>query len=191
VPTSWTIYGALLQHGYTSEQAFSLLERASIDSLRKDIRLTLKLLVIKIRKGFEPRFSPAKTLPLHGEELPYASVKSEYFDQEKAAVPGLVQFQLIVYDRLDTWYRHVYPLWVWFCLGMLLLCLYRRPFFTWVPIAVITANSVFLPTLLAGAEWRYVVSGFIVMQVFALAGLQSLLVFIPYCLQPLLRRGET
>jgi len=43
VPTSWTIYYLLLQHGYTSEQAFTLLDQASMDSIRNDIPLSLKI----------------------------------------------------------------------------------------------------------------------------------------------------
>src|SRR5574341_485236 len=190
VPTPWMVYSALVEHGYTSEQACSLLGRAAIDSIRKDMPLTWKLLAVKIRKGFEPIFWPPQTLPLHGEKLPFGSIKSEYFDQETAPIPALIPLQLTLHNMSAMLYRHVYPTWVWICLGMLLLCLYRRPFFTWVPIVVITANNVFLPTILAASAWRYVLSGFILMQIFALAGLQSLAAFIPYCLQPLLRRSE-
>lgn len=188
VPTSWTIYSALIQHGYTSEQAFSLLERAATDSIRRDIRLTWKLLVLKIRKGLEPQMAVP---PLPGDQgrLRFAPIYSEYFDEERIS-PGLVYLQRMLEQELGKWYRYGYPIWVWICLGMLLLCLYRKPFFTWVPIGVITANNIFLPTVLGMSMWRYVLSGILLMQIFALAGLQSLLAFIPYCLQPLLRRSE-
>ena len=66
IPTGWDIYHSLRVHGYTSEQAFSLLQQAAFDSIRKDLSVTWRVLVIKIREGFEPHtFIPATfTLPV-------------------------------------------------------------------------------------------------------------------------------
>ncbi len=190
VPSGWTIYYLLLQHGYTSEQAFSLLEQASIDSIRNDLPLSWKLLVIKIQKGLEPEaFLPA-TFLFPGEKADFEILNSDYFDQEKLLFPVLVNLQRSVDSLIGKGYQTFYSVWLWLCLGMSFICLYRRRFFQWAPLVAIAVINVFLPTVMGMSMWRYVLSGTVLMQIFVLAGIQSVGEFIPYYLGTWDRRKQ-
>jgi 4-amino-4-deoxy-L-arabinose transferase-like glycosyltransferase len=190
VPSGWTIYYLLLQHGYSSEQAFSILGQASTDSIRKDIPLSLKLLIIKIQKGLEPQvFFPA-TFQLPGEKPDFMILNSDYFDKEPLFFPALIDLQRFVYGVVSRWYQNFYTVWFWLCLGLSFICFYRKPFFQWVPLVVIAVSSVFLPTVMGMSMWRYVLSGIFLMQLFVLAGVQSVGEFLPYYLTASRRKGE-
>jgi hypothetical protein len=190
VPSSWTIYYLLLQHGYTSEQAFSLLEQASIDSIRNDLPLAWKLLVIKIQKGLEPQALIPATFLFPGEKADFELLNSDYFDQENALFPVIVHLQRSIDSVIGKGYQTFYGIWLWLCLGMSFICLYRKPFFQWTPLAAIAVNNVFLPTVMGMSMWRYVLSGIILMQIFLLAGIQSVGEFLPYYWQVSLRRTQ-
>ncbi len=170
VPSSWTIYYLLLKHGYTSEQAFSLLEKASIDSIRNDIPLSWKLLVIKIQKGLDPQASFPATFSVTGEKADFENLNSDYFDQENILFPGLINLQRSLDDMIGKGYQTFYSVWLVLCLGMSFVCLYRKPFFLWVPLSVIALNNIFLPTIMGMSMWRYVLSGIILMQYLFLQG---------------------
>ena len=191
VPTSWTIYYLLLQHGYTSEQAFGLLDKASLDSIRNNIPLSLKLLVIKIQKGLEPQAMIPATFLFPGEKIDFETLNSDYFDKENLFIPVMIHLQRSVDDVISKWYKKFYTIWFWLGLGMLFICLYRKPFFQWDPLVVIAATSIFLPTIMGMSMWRYVLSGIFVMQLFILAGIQSLMGFLPYYLTTMRSLKET
>jgi 4-amino-4-deoxy-L-arabinose transferase-like glycosyltransferase len=179
IPTGWDIYPSLLEHGYTSEQAFLMLGQAAKDSIRKNIFTTLKLLDIKIRKGMTPEtISFQHTFPLPSDRVYIESSASDYFDREPALSPSAIYMQRRINDQLIKWYQYVYPGWVWFSLGMMLLCLYRKPFFVWVPIITIAATHIFVPTVIGMSLWRYVISGIVLLQIFALTGLWPLMNFL-------------
>jgi hypothetical protein len=182
VPSGWTIYYLLLQHGYTSEQAFSLLGQASIDSIRHDIPLSFKLLVIKIQKGLEPQTTIPATFLFPGEKADFEILNSDYFDQEKLLFPGLVNLQRSMDSFIGKGYQTFYSVWLWLCLGMSFICLYRRRLFQWAPLVAIAVINVFLPTVMGMSMWRYVLAGIVLMQLFVLAGLQSVGEFLPYYL---------
>jgi hypothetical protein len=180
VPSGWTIYYLLLGRGYTSEQAFSMLQQASLDSIRKDIPLSLKLLVIKIQKGLEPQsFFPA-TFLFPDEKANFEILNADYFDKETLFIPLIINLQRSINGVVGYLYQTFYTVWFWLCLGMSFICFYRKPFFQWVPLVVISLNSVFLPTIMGMSMWRYVLSGIFVMQFFVLAGMQSVGQFLPY-----------
>jgi len=182
VPSGWTIYYLLLQHGYTSEQAFSILDQASMDSIRNDIPPSLKLLVIKIQKGLEPQALIPATFLFPGEKVDFETLNSDYFDKENLFIPVMINLQRSVDMVISKWYQKFYTIWFWLGLGMSFICLYRKPFFQWVPLAVIAVTSIFLPTIMGMSMWRYVLSGIFVMQLFILAGIQSVSGFLPYYL---------
>jgi hypothetical protein len=151
-----------------------------MDSIRNDLSLSLKLLVIKIEKGLEPQaFFPA-TFLLQGEKADFQILNSDYFDKENLFIPAIINLQRTVDGIIAKWYGSFYSVWFWLCLGMSFICLYRRPFFQWVPLAIIALNSVFLPTVMGMSMWRYVLSGIFLMQLFVLAGVQSLRGFLPF-----------
>ena len=172
-PTGWTLYYALLQQGYTSEQAFSLLQRAALDSIRARPADSLKLLVFKLRQGFEPQpFLPA-TFTLPGEQSAIDTLNSEYFDAEQVSLPPLIHLQRRLNDWTADLYGPVFTVWFWLGVVMLFICIYRHPFWSWFPLAVLAANAILLPSSIGMAMWRYVLFGVVLMQYPLLAGAQS------------------
>ena len=189
VPTPWAIYYLLMQHGYSSEQAFTLLGQASMDSIKNDIPLSLKLLAIKIRKGLEPEPMMPATFVFPGEKVNFQILNSDYFDKETLIIPTIINLQRTVDAGIGKWYKKIYTVWLWLGLGMSFICFYRKPFFQWMPLVVITLNSIFLPIILGNSLWRYVLSGIFLLQIFVLAGIQSVEGFLPYYL--LMTRQKT
>ncbi len=182
VPTSWSVYYLLRDRGYTSEQAFSILQKATEDSIRKDPAMSWKLLLVKLRQGFEPHpFIPA-TARLPGEQPGFSTLNADYFDGEGIFVPPLIYFQRWVDNVIGRWYESVFGVWFWLGAVMLFICLYRLPSFEWTTIIIITANSVLLPTIIGMSMWRYVLLGMILMQYPLLAGIQSAGRFVRYYL---------
>ena len=190
VPTPWAIYYLLLDHGYTSEQAFSILGQASIDSIRNDIPLSIKLLEFKIQKSLEPQVLIPATFLFPGEKANFEILNSDYFDKETLFLPGIINLQRSIDAVVGKLYEHFYSIWVWLCLGMSFICLYRKPFFQYVPLVVLAVSSLFLPITLGMSQWRYVLTGIFLIQLFVLAGIQSIGEFLPYYLTALRQPKE-
>jgi hypothetical protein len=172
-PTAWTMYYALIDHGYGSEQAFALLQQATLDSIRRDPAQTLRLLLFKLRQGFEPHpFIPA-TFPLAGEQSAFETLNSGYFDPEPIFIPLFVNLQRRINDLVGRWYESVFTVWFWLGAVMLFICAYRRPFWAWFPLVVVAINVTLLPTIIGMSMWRYVLFGVVLMQYPLLAGAQS------------------
>jgi hypothetical protein len=178
VPTGWDIYPALLKAGYTSQEAFSILGQTAIDSILRDPSLSLELLFIKLREGFVPETTATFTFELPGEVSTPSELKSLYFDEENMRIPGLIRLQRISYGVMSFWYERLYQVWIWVCLAGLVLVLYRKPFFLWFPLAAFTAIRIFFPTVLGISHWRYILSGILPVQIYALAGLYSIILLI-------------
>ncbi len=176
VPTGWMIYTELTEHGYTSEQAFSILRQAALDSIANDYRTTWQVIAVKIRDSFRPEPNAMVTLPLPGENTQIDGIKSLYFEEEKFVIPSLVLFQREIYEWLLSYYYVIYPTWAWFCAAAMLLCLYRKPVIPWLPIVLISLFRVGLPNILGLSLWRFVVPGLPLMQILALAALHSIYV---------------
>lgn len=177
VQTGWMIYLNLVDHGYTSEEAFSILRQAALDSITRDYRLTWQVIVIKIRDSFKPEPTQMLTFPLPGEATSIDDIKSMYFDEEKLVIPSLILIQRRIYEFLAWYYVSIYPIWAWFCLGATLFCLYRKPVIPWLPIVLITLFRVGLPNIFGLSLWRFVIPGLPLMQILALAALQSIYLF--------------
>jgi len=126
-----------------------------------------------------------------GEKIDFETLNSDYFDKENLFIPVMIHLQRSVDDVISKWYKKFYTIWFWLGLGMLFICLYRKPFFQWDPLVVIAATSIFLPTIMGMSMWRYVLSGIFVMQLFILAGIQSLMGFLPYYLTTMRSLKET
>jgi hypothetical protein len=169
----------LIEHGYTSADAFAILRQAALDSITNDSRKTWQVIVVKIRDSFRPQPSDTITFLLPGEhdnrELNW--IKAVYFDEEKLVISPLVLIQRWIYDFVVWYYYTVYPIWAWFCVGAMLLCLYRKPIIPWLPIVLITLFRVGLPNMFGLSLWRFVVSGLPLLQILGLAGLYSLYIF--------------
>jgi hypothetical protein len=183
IPTGWEIYYSLLRHGYTSEQAFSLLQQASLDSIRKDVSVTWRILMIKLREGFEPHTFIPGTFALPGERTPELAMNADYFNEESAMIPLLISLQRFVNSLLREWYPSIFTVWFWLGLTMIFISLYRRPSFRWLLLSLIAINSIFLPTIIGASMWRYVLFGLVLMPIFIMAGIQSIGEFIPLYLK--------
>ncbi|OGO25065.1 MAG: hypothetical protein A2Y54_07190 [Chloroflexi bacterium RBG_16_51_16] len=177
-PTGWDVFPALVNAGYSQQQAFAILRQTAIDSIVTNPTLALELLFIKIREGFVPETTATFTINLPGEYHPQDPLKSAYFDEESAVIPTLITFQQAVYLLMDYWYIYGYQPWIWICLTALGLCLYRQPFFLWAPLVVLTGIRILFPTIMGLSHWRYALSGILPLQIFALAGLHSLALFL-------------
>jgi hypothetical protein len=181
-PTSWDIYRYLLKAGYTDNQSQDILGQAALAAILRDRATTLRLLDIKIHKGFTPEMVNVPLLPLPGDPLPPAGDKG-YFDPESLSIPPLIRLHQALNAWLAVWYQYCYPALIFFSLLMIPLGLYRRPFFTWVPVVTVTLMRILIPTILAMSLWRYIVSGVVLMQIFALAGVESLVLYILFVIR--------
>lgn len=177
VPTGWNIYDRLIEHGYASEDAFALLRQAALDSIANDYRVTWQVIATKIRDSFKPEPGGFATFPLPGETFEPNRIKTIYFDEEDFAIPLLIRIQRNTYEFLDWYYFSIYPIWAWACVGAMLLCLYRKPVIPWLPLVLITLFRVGFPNLFGLSLWRFVIPGFPLMQILALAALHSIFVF--------------
>lgn len=192
LPTGMDIYGLLPKHGYTDRQALALLRQATWDSILNNPALTLQVLEIKIRKGLQPETIPFQyTFPLPSDQSPVEPASSEYFDADQISFQPAIALQRWVDDWLDKWYEHVYPVWIWFSLAMLLLCCYRRPFSVFALFAAITLARLFMQMLIAISFWRYVIAGIVPLQIFGLIGLWTLVHFAVFLYKGTVRSGDS
>jgi hypothetical protein len=177
VATGWMIYLHMIERGYTSDETFSILRQAALDSITRDYKKTWQVIAVKIRDSFKPEIGRMVTLPLPGEETHDNWIKAMYFDEEKLVIAPLVLLQRQINEFVAWGYARLYPTWAWFCVVAMLLCLYRKPVIPWLPIVLITLFRVGLPNMFGLSLWRFVVSGLPLLQILALAVLYSLYVF--------------
>ncbi len=184
VPTGYETYPALIQYGYSDKEAISLLGQAAKDSIRKHFDLALKLLLIKIEDSLIPEMHAlhAHTFPTPEEQV--ALQPEAYFLEERNYFPELVYLQRGIYDLFQLWYRYFYAPLVWTGLGVMFLCLYRKPFMVWAPVVVITASRIFIPIIAGLGNWRYILSGIIFLMIFNLAGIDSIMKFTGLVFRP-------
>jgi hypothetical protein len=176
---TWDDFAALTANGYSSEQAYALMQQAALDSIRKDPAQTLKLLAVKIDEGMQPGTTATHSFPLPGETKGMEKIKAQYFDTETLQIVPLIRVQRAVYAGLDWFFGHVYPAWVWICLAAMALSAFRKPFFIWAPVAVITFLKVIFPLVLGFGMWRYVVAGIVPLEILSFAVIQVILSNVP------------
>jgi len=100
---TWNDFNTLIMDGHTRLEAFDILRRATIDSVRKDPLSTLKLLSVKVSEGLEPAMTAINSYPLAGEDYTTGLYKGRYFDDERVHMPELILLQRRVYD-IDRWF---------------------------------------------------------------------------------------
>lgn len=184
VPTGWELYPTLLEFGYTEREAIKLLGDAAKDSIRKNPNLSMELYLLKLKKSFVPPHSAVleTTFDLieeNGEIVGAAPQKaSGYFESEKNIFPALIPWQRKVYDWLPVFDRYVYRPLVFFCLGVALLAVYQKQFFTWMPVIAIAFSRMFIPITIGIAHWHYMLAGIAVLLLFVFLALQTLQGFL-------------
>jgi 4-amino-4-deoxy-L-arabinose transferase-like glycosyltransferase len=165
VATGAEIFSSLSNEGYSRNESMALLQTAVMDSIRKDWRLTMRLLWIKIGDALRPEIPHSFTFPLPGEPPIERPIEPLYFDAENVHIPVLILSTRWVYQRLDTFYWNLYPYWVWICLACLLIVLLRRPNIQWPMLVFITFTRLFIPLLMSVANWRYTTSAIVLLQI--------------------------
>ena len=180
-PTSWTVYYALLAAGRSSGEAFSLLGRASTDSIRRHPDRAWQVLMLKLQDA--P--IPAATLPGpwygHAGSYPYADLTSQYFDDEPWLLKTPVDFELWSRDIVQRTYGPFYSLWLAFGILALWLSTYRGPALIWLGYVTLAANALLLPVVVGVASWRYLLPGIMLLGPATFASAEAMLSFAADC----------
>ncbi|MGH2582295.1 MAG: phospholipid carrier-dependent glycosyltransferase [Anaerolineales bacterium] len=183
-PTAHWVSTALTNAGYTEQQIKDILVQASIDSILNKPSRSIELLFLKFREGFAPESLGAFTFPFLQEETRLLALKAVYFDEESLNIPWLISVQRAGYQLMDFWYeKGPAQIWIWICLALLPLSLYRLPFFLWAALGIITLVRIMLPTVLSLPHWRYILAGILPLQILALYTLASLALITPVIFQ--------
>ncbi|MEI6289356.1 MAG: hypothetical protein WCP19_02890, partial [Chloroflexota bacterium] len=178
IPTGWDIYPYLINNNLSENKAFALLGTAAWDSIINNPEITLKVLSLKLKNGFTPETWIFPTMTNEKDKKPYYADKKLIFYPENFYYPSIVFLQDQINSGITFWYKFVYRYLVWLALFFVPIVIYRKPFFLWFPLILITLSKILIPTLLGMSLWRYVISGIIPLQIISLAGLQSIYIFI-------------
>jgi 4-amino-4-deoxy-L-arabinose transferase-like glycosyltransferase len=186
VPTGWEIFPALIEHGYTEQQALKLLGDAARDSIRKDPGFALQLYFVKLKKGFTPIRSGVEEqtfIPIeeNGKIVgaqPYDL--ADYFESEQTVFFAFIPWQLKIYDWLPAFDRYVYRPLVFFCLAMALLALYQKRFFIWTPVVAIALSRMIVPITIGIAHWQYMLAGIAILLTFTFLGFETIQGFLSF-----------
>jgi hypothetical protein len=168
LPPILAMHAALVKQGYSSEQAFSIMGDAAEDSIIKNPQRSLELLFIKIREGFTPDIQAAVTFHLADEPAQTRSINPLYFDDDNIAIPALIHLQRNVYQFFERYYQYIYPLWIWVCIG-----------------------AMFFPQIIGLSNWRYAISGIVLVQIFGLAVLASLIAYMVFAVKYYTKKTTT
>ena len=173
-PTGWTVWSALVEHGYGSTEAFSLLGQAATDSIRSHFPKVLRLLVIKLQQAPRPNPTTPASFLSAGQPDMYSELTSRYFDDEVGLVASFGRLQDHINDAVYAAYGRVYTVWFMFCMMMLWLSFYRRPTLVWLSVVVVTLNALVLPIVAGMVSWRYLIPGTVLLTPIALAAMDTL-----------------
>jgi len=117
-----------------------------------------------------------KTFHLPGEPAPDESLKAQFFDSETLRLPGVIRLQRGIYQVLEYFYAHIYPLLVWLGLAAVYFSLARQPELIWWSVAVIALTRIFIPDIMGKADWRYTLGGMLLIQVVTVVWLGAVIV---------------
>jgi hypothetical protein len=175
VSTGWEIFYSLRAAGYESNQSMDLLKTAALDSIKKDPRQTLELLLLKYRKGLQVGLPHLATYPLPSEPGWGIKVDNEYFQADLLSLPAFIQAQREIHPMWVAFYKMMYPGWIILNLLALSFSLVRLPAPEWVALIAITASRIFIPLTISVDFWRYPLAGWLPLQIIAIAWLAVVL----------------
>lgn len=164
VPTGWNLYPSLIKSGYSASEAFALMTDAVWDSIRSNPRMAREVLIVKLKDGLTPVPTQMKTFHLSGEQAPDETLKSAFFDSETLRLPSVIRLQRGIYNILKVFFNRAYPLLVWIGLIAAYFCLLRKPELTWWTLAAIALTRIFIPDIMGKSDWRYTLSGMVLLQ---------------------------
>ena len=174
VPTGWNIYPSLISSGYTSSQAFGILAAAARDSIKNSPQLAWEILWTKLKDGLTPRTTHMITFSLPGEPPQPREIESQFFDPETQRIPSLILVQRAIYGITQFWYDHFYQFIVWAGLFAAYFCLLRKPTLIWGTLVAIMLTRIFIPDIMGKADWRYTISGLVLMVTLLIACVSSI-----------------
>jgi 4-amino-4-deoxy-L-arabinose transferase-like glycosyltransferase len=174
VPTGWNLYPSLMASGYTSVQAFSLMADAARDSIKNNTQMAWDILRIKLMDGLTPRTTNMYTFPLPGEPNKQREIAQQFFDFESLRIPWLIKTQRAIYNITQIWFDSFYQFWIWMGLFAAYFCLQRKPTLMWSALVLIMVTRIFIPDIMGKADWRYTISGLVLMTMLTIAWLTSL-----------------
>jgi hypothetical protein len=174
VPTGWNIYPSLISTGHTSSQAFEILAAAARDSIKNSPQLAWEILWTKLKDGLTPRTTHMITFSLPGEAPQPREIESQFFDPETQRIPSLIMLQRGIYTITQFWYDHFYQLIVWAGLFAAYFSLLRKPTLIWGTVVLIMLTRIFIPDIMGKADWRYTISGLVLMITLLIACVSSL-----------------
>ena len=180
VPTGWNLYPSLIKAGYAPSQAFDLMTQAAWDSICANPRMAREVLAVKLKDGLMPVPTQMKTFPLPGEPALAEALKAQFFDSETLRLPGVIRLQRSIYTFLEFFYAHGYPLLVWLGLLAVYFSLLRKPLIIWWSLAAIALTRIFIPDIMGKADWRYTLSGMVLVQVVTVVWLSAVFAGIKY-----------
>ncbi len=169
VATSREIFESFMEAGYESNQAINVIKTAALDSIQKNPKKTIELLFLKYDKGLQPELPIKITYPLPGETRRYKG--SEFFDLDILVIPMFIHIQRAAHQVADAWYFLIYPGWILLCLTALLSSSIRKPMTVWSMLIFSIAYKIFMPLTISVSFWRYILSGFLPLQIITLSWL--------------------
>lgn len=167
VPTGWNLYPSLTKAGFSSFQAFDLMSKAAKDSIKNNRRMAWDILLIKLKDGLTPRTTNMYTFSLPGEQAKKREIAQQFFDIESLRIPVLIKLQRAIYGVTQKWYDNFYQYWIWAGLFAAYFCLQRKPTLVWGTLVLIMLTRIFIPDIMGKSDWRYTISGLVLMQTFS------------------------
>ncbi len=147
---------------------------AAKESIKNNWRMTWDILRIKLMDGLTPRTTNMYTFPLPGETSKTREIAEKFFDAETLRIPLLIRLQRVIYSVTQIWFDSVYQYWVWLGLLAAFYCLQRKPTMIWGTLVLIMLTRIFIPDIMGKADWRYTISGLVLMQVLTIAWLTAI-----------------
>jgi hypothetical protein len=170
VATGGTIFPSLIQAGYTPEEAYDLLQQATLDSISTHLQLIPEIIRLKIRGAFKPDILHTFTFPLSGETMQPRNLDGVYFDTVSVSIRPLILVQRSLFDLFQRYFAHIYGVLAYVALVCMFFSLYRKPALKWVALVLIASTRIFLPNLISIGIWRYTLGGIIFLVVFFVTG---------------------
>ena len=175
IATGGEIYPSLIKAGYSSQEAFQLLEQATLNSLKSNLALIPKILKLKVKDAFKPIIYHTVTFPLPGESLQISDIYTEYFSPSIISIPQIINLQRAFYEFFHNHLTGIYRFITLLSLAAAFFSLYRSPFLKWFTLLIIMLTRIFITNLISIAMWRYTIAGIGLLVVFGVMGIAVLI----------------
>ncbi len=166
IATGWEVYPSLIKAGYSSNEAFQLLQRAALESITSHLDLIPDILLQKWKDAFKPQLLHMLTFPLAGESLQSSNRYADFFDPVELRIEPLIRLQRIYHDLYYRGIADIYRALMLFCVAAMFFSLYQKPLMKWGLLVLIAMTRIFVSNLMGLSMWRYTLAGLILLAVF-------------------------